>query len=80
MLLNNDSIHAAVEDVRSFLKNKNIDEAEALRVCLSVEEVLLEYKDQLGENVEFRLLHKKDLVHITLLSLSVANLMTRSKA
>lgn len=59
MFLTNESITAVVEDTRIFLSESRISKQRTIQICLSVEEVLLEYQKHLGEQTQFELHRKK---------------------
>ena len=53
--LSNDNIDLACEEVGKFLAKTGVDRREALRVKLTLEEVLLEYQAKFGEETAFKL-------------------------
>ena len=54
-LFTNSSIDLACAEVGRFLESAKVDRREALRIKLTLEEVLLKYQSRFGEKAAFRL-------------------------
>ena len=63
--LSNSDIDLACEEVGAFLSKAGVDRREALRIKLTLEEVLLEYQARFGEEVTFKTKLLKRLSAIT---------------
>jgi len=50
-----ENINNAVASVEEFLSPGKIDKKESLRICLGIEEALLDYRENFGEEAEFEL-------------------------
>lgn len=67
LLLTNEIIAASTEKIRGFLTDNHAGRQNVIRICLAVEEVLLEYQDKLGAETPFELMYKKRLGYVNVI-------------
>ena len=69
----NSNIDLACEDVGGFLISVGVERREVLRIKLTLEEILLEYRDRFGEDACFRVrcLHVANMRHRSTATCSV---------
>lgn len=60
----NENVDIVSEEVVKFLESSGVDRREALRTKLTIEEILLEYQDQFGDNINFTIRYRKGLQNI----------------
>lgn len=68
MNLDNKNISATVENVRAFFEKSKVPRKEIIKICLIMEEILLRYQTQFGEEREFEISTKNwfDMPRVTI--------------